>query len=384
MSYESRYDVGRARALSAQDDFDNFTRQENRGKALFMRNCRTCHMKDGNEHFFVPTPANTGLRPNEAAADGGVGDATLRAAELGCFKSPSLRNVEVTGPYGHDGRFATLDALIDHYSDNPIFDPNVGYMMPVGPLKFTLSEKAALIAFLKTLTDQSCLGDPRFSNPFVHKKDVVEGVMRNVQKAGKMLKVTGTRPPRAPVMLRSAVLRPATPPAPPAPRLRSPQAVIDRLKSFDGNADHRISRDELPERMQDLIARGDRNADAALDADEIRSLMTAAERIRPSFQSESPHSQPSAGVWGVIKDLKLPPAKYALALAIVSSSNLVRRVDEANSEIYLQMRDLLDDEEYENFVAAATRLPRTSQRRVGGVVGGVMPLVEIQRMRIVR
>jgi hypothetical protein len=104
----------RARAQSAQDDFDNFTLQENRGKALFMRNCGACHMKDGNEHFFVPTPANTGLRRNDPTADGGVGDVTLRAADLISFKSPSLRNVEVTAPYGHDGRFATLDALIDH------------------------------------------------------------------------------------------------------------------------------------------------------------------------------------------------------------------------------------------------------------------------------
>ena len=167
VSFQSRYDEGRARAQSVQDDFENFTRQENRGKALFMRNCSTCHMKDGNEHFFVPTPANTGLRGKDPSADGGVGDVTLRPMDLGSFKSPSLRNVEVTAPYAHDGRFATLDALIDHYSDNAILDPNLGYMVPVGPLKFTTSEKGALIAFMKTLTDRSLLTDPRFSNPFV-------------------------------------------------------------------------------------------------------------------------------------------------------------------------------------------------------------------------
>jgi len=166
VSYRSRYDEGRARVQSAENDFDNFTRLENRGKALFMRNCGTCHMKDGNEHFFVPTPANTGLRRNDPNADGGVGDVTLRPADLGSFKSPSLRNVEVTAPYGHDGRFTTLDALIDHYSDNAIVDPRLGYMIPVGPLTFTASEKAALIAFLKTLTDRTFLTDPRFSNPF--------------------------------------------------------------------------------------------------------------------------------------------------------------------------------------------------------------------------
>ena len=167
VSYRSRYDEGRARAQSAQDDFDTFTLVENRGKALFMRNCGTCHMEDGNEHFFVPAPANTGLRGNDPKADGGVGDVTLRAMDLGSFKSPSLRNVEVTAPYGHDGRFATLDALIDHYSDNAILDPNVGYMIPVGPLNFTASEKAALIAFLNTLTDRKFLTDPRYSSPFV-------------------------------------------------------------------------------------------------------------------------------------------------------------------------------------------------------------------------
>ena len=157
------------------------------GKALFMRNCGTCHMKDDNEHFLVPAPANTGLRGKDAKADGGVGDVTLRARDLGSFKSPSLRNVEVTAPYGHDGRFATLDALIDHYSDNPISDPNLGYVAQVRPLKFTASEKAALIAFLKTLTDGTCLTDPRFSNPFVDRKDAVKTVKATVLTAGAML-----------------------------------------------------------------------------------------------------------------------------------------------------------------------------------------------------
>jgi cytochrome c peroxidase len=169
VSYQSRYDEGRARARSAHDDFDTFTRQENRGKALFMRHCSSCHMKDGNEHFFVPTPANTGLRPNDdPSADGGVGDVTLRGADLGSFKSPSLRNVEVTAPYGHDGRLAALGDVIDHYSENAIVDPNLGYFVPVGPLKFTGSEKAALVAFLKTLTDRTFLSDAKFANPFVN------------------------------------------------------------------------------------------------------------------------------------------------------------------------------------------------------------------------
>ena len=166
VSYQSRYDEGRRLVASAHDDFDNFTLQENRGKALFMRNCSSCHMKDENAHFFVPAPANTSLRGDDAAADGGVGDVTLRIADLGSFKSPSLRNVEVTAPYAHDGRFATLEAVIDHYSNTPISDPNIGYFGSSSPLSFTVSEKAALIAFLKTLTDKKFLSDPKFSNPF--------------------------------------------------------------------------------------------------------------------------------------------------------------------------------------------------------------------------
>ena len=276
VSYQSRYDEGRARARSAQDDFDNFTLQENRGKALFIRNCSSCHMKDGNEHFFVPTPANTGLRGKDPTADGGVGDVTLRAADLGSFKSPSLRNVEVTAPYGHDGRFATLDTLIDHYSDDPISDPNLGYAIPVGPLKFTTSEKSALIAFLKTLTDRTFLTDARFSNPFVDRNDGVKRVTRTALTAGAMVIAVGAAAARAPGELRSAVLTTDMPPTPLAPRPRSPREVLEPLASFDGNKDYRISRDELPERMQGLVARGDRNADAALDSDEIRALVNKA------------------------------------------------------------------------------------------------------------
>jgi cytochrome c peroxidase len=124
-------------------------------------------MKDGNEHFFVPSPSNNGLRETVPFADGGVGDVTLRAADLGLFKSPSLRNVAMTAPYGHDGRFKTLEALIDHYSDIVIASPGHDYYdAPSEPLRFTRSEKAALIAFLNTLTDEKFLTDPKFSNPF--------------------------------------------------------------------------------------------------------------------------------------------------------------------------------------------------------------------------
>jgi len=349
VSYDSRYDEGRARVRSAQDDFDNFTLQENRGKALFMRNCGSCHMKDANEHFFVPTPANTGLRRPDLTADAGVGDVTLRDADLGSFKSPSLRNIAVTAPYGHDGRFATLDALIDHYSDNPIFDRNLGYMMPVGPLKFTKSEKASLIAFLKTLTDDRFLTDPRFANPFVDRKDIVEVARRTAVTAGVMLKVV-----RASTSQAAPV-----PELPPAPKPKSHQSMLERLMSFDRNADRRISREELPERMHALVVRGDKNADADLDLNEIRALFIAlsSSQARPALRQQPSHVAPD-GLPGVIQDLKLSPQKHALAFAIANRPNRALPAG-LTSEDHKEMKAVLDDEEYENFAAAVARIPKT-------------------------
>jgi len=109
-------------------------------------------------------PANNGLDADPKIADGGIGDITLNGRDVGRFKSPSLRNVEHTAPYMHDGRFSTLDKVIDHYGKEVKPHPNLDPRMQ--RLKFTDSEKAALIAFLKTLTDQKFLTDPKFSDPW--------------------------------------------------------------------------------------------------------------------------------------------------------------------------------------------------------------------------
>jgi cytochrome c peroxidase len=164
VSCQSRYDEGRARAGSARDDFENFTTQENRGKALFLNHCALCHLPGQDAHFVMIAPANNGLDADHKNNDGGVGDVTLNGGQVGLFKSPSLRNVERTAPYMHDGRFDTLEKVIDHYSKevqpHPNLDPRVRR------LHFTDSEKAALVAFLKTLTDPKFLADPKFSDPF--------------------------------------------------------------------------------------------------------------------------------------------------------------------------------------------------------------------------
>lgn len=191
---------------------------------------------------------------------------------------------------------------------------------------------------------------------------------RTVLTTGAMMMGIGAAAAQAPVP-RPAVLitnGPATSPRFPE---RSPQAVIERVMSFDANKDDRISRDELPERMQELIARGDTNADAALDSNEIRALVTAAsaERVRVGFRLP-----PSEGWPGVVKDLKLSAEKQERAFAIVTGHPVPRDVkDPSGSDLYQQMRALLDDEEYENFVAATARLSRIPQVR-GGTISGIV------------
>jgi cytochrome c peroxidase len=165
VSYRSRYDEGRVQAQAIAEDFPNYTSQENRGKALFVRNCALCHLPQQQEaHFIMTEPVNTGLDEDTSHTDGGVGDITLNPADMGHFKSPNLRNVEVAAPYMHDGRFPTLDAVIDHYSSGGKNHPNRD--IRIQPMHFTNSEKTAIIAFLKTLTDQAFLNDSRFSDPF--------------------------------------------------------------------------------------------------------------------------------------------------------------------------------------------------------------------------
>ena len=88
---------------------------------------------------------------------------------LVCFVSPSLRNVGVSGPYMHDGRFVSLEAVVDHYNNGVQAHENLSLELrgPGVPLRlgFGEADKAALVAFLHTLTDQTFLTDERFSEP---------------------------------------------------------------------------------------------------------------------------------------------------------------------------------------------------------------------------
>jgi cytochrome c peroxidase len=86
------------------------------------------------------------------------------------FKAPSLRNVGLTGPYMHDGRFDTLAQVVDFYDhgiqDGPALDDRLRQGGRPQRLHLDTADRSALVAFLMTLTDRKLTTDPRFSNPF--------------------------------------------------------------------------------------------------------------------------------------------------------------------------------------------------------------------------
>ena len=89
--------------------------------------------------------------------------------DKGKFRTTSLRNIALTPPYMHDGRFRTLEEVVEHYNlvhASSTLDPTFYQQLPKG-LELTASDKAALVAFLQTLTDQNLISDPRYSNPFL-------------------------------------------------------------------------------------------------------------------------------------------------------------------------------------------------------------------------
>ena len=110
------------------------------------------------------------------AANTGVFAVTANAADMGRFRAPTLRNIAVTAPYMHDGSVATLEETLDHYAAGGrriAAGPNAGDGSR-SPLRselvqgFALSneERADVVAFLRALTDETLLRDPRFADPF--------------------------------------------------------------------------------------------------------------------------------------------------------------------------------------------------------------------------
>ena len=94
----------------------------------------------------------------------------LDAGETRIFKSPSLKNIAVGGPYMHDGRFTTLEQVVEHYNSGVQVGPALDNRLRAGQgarrLNLSQADKDALVAFMRTLDDSTLLTDTRFSNPF--------------------------------------------------------------------------------------------------------------------------------------------------------------------------------------------------------------------------
>jgi cytochrome c peroxidase len=174
-----------------QGDLDAMSESALRGQELFFGerlDCFHCHggfnFTDGVMHGGTVIPEvqfhNTGLynldgRGAYPEPNRGVYETSHAARDMGAFRAPTLRNIELTAPYMHDGSIATLDEVLDHYAaggrtipDGPL--AGVGSESPLRSIfvhGFTLTaeERADVLAFLRSLTDPDLLIDPRFSDP---------------------------------------------------------------------------------------------------------------------------------------------------------------------------------------------------------------------------
>ncbi|WP_390886578.1 cytochrome-c peroxidase [Lacinutrix neustonica] len=162
--------------ISANSKFDKFslgettlTPQEQNGLAVFLDesrgDCFHCHGNPNNPLWTDNLFHNNGLDAN--FSDLGLGRVTGDPNDNGKFKSPSLRNLAFTAPYMHDGRFETLDAVIDFYSEGLQNSPTIDPLMKKvedGGVQLSNQDKADLKAFLLSLSDPSFLTNPDFQN----------------------------------------------------------------------------------------------------------------------------------------------------------------------------------------------------------------------------
>ncbi len=182
VSINSKFDLEIAQNQNGFEvgNFQGFTDAENLGKELFINKCGSCHSSTlGSVSFanFNPslgpldqTKANSGL--DMVYSDKGIGALTGNTQENGVFKIPQLRNVALTGPYMHDGRFETLEDVIDFYSENIQNHANLDPRLktPNGQavkMNFSQNDKEALVAFLGTLTDEVFIAEEKYSDPFI-------------------------------------------------------------------------------------------------------------------------------------------------------------------------------------------------------------------------
>jgi cytochrome c peroxidase len=180
VSYSSKYDIGRAQVASLNEPFPNFTNSENLGKNLFYMSmesgggeCFGCHTTEAfvNAQF---GPINNGIDSVSTDDLGAFEPNGIDSTLIGRFKVSTLRNIAITAPYMHDGRFSSLEEVVEHYSSgiqlhpnlSPRFRDTLGTTVSAHQMNFSAIEKVALVNFLRTLTDSTVMLDVKWSDPF--------------------------------------------------------------------------------------------------------------------------------------------------------------------------------------------------------------------------
>lgn len=156
-SYNSKYD----KVMNGNGKV-TFTAEEQKGYDLFMANCNSCHKQPLFSDFQF---RNNGLSVDIFLNDSGRAHITGLASDRYKFKTPSLRNIEKTGPYMHDGRFETLEECLNHYTSAFHNLVNIDPQLPVNGFQLNAQQKSNIIAFLKTLTDFEFINNSKFKDP---------------------------------------------------------------------------------------------------------------------------------------------------------------------------------------------------------------------------
>jgi cytochrome c peroxidase len=157
-----------ASLVSADARFDRmkrgeliFNEYEKTGYTIFRQKCESCHAEP---LFTDGSYRNTGMEVDTTLRDYGRMRITGRKEDSLKFRVPSLRNIYLSFPYGHDGRFTTITDVLNHYKNGVMQSPTLDPLLKNG-ISLTDNDKYYLIAFLGTLTDTAFINDKRFSEP---------------------------------------------------------------------------------------------------------------------------------------------------------------------------------------------------------------------------
>jgi cytochrome c peroxidase len=152
ISASSKYDDYRAGKVS-------FTTSEMNGLNVFRAKCASCH----TEPLLTDMQFRNNGLDSVFYTDAGRGHITQLPQDSGLFRVPSLRNVALTYPYMHDGRFGSLTQVLDHYSSGIVQSSTLDPLLNPGGMNLSAQEKSDVISFLNTLTDFKYISDKRFS-----------------------------------------------------------------------------------------------------------------------------------------------------------------------------------------------------------------------------